>query len=311
MDKVFNNNYNLDTIADIYNIVGKDIMDHGLIVCPRGKETKELMVPKIIINNPEYNLAYNKDRKFNLMYALVESLMLFNNSKEVKYFTKFNANMANFSDDGILLHGAYGHRIANNLLPLVEHLKNDKDTRQAVLSIYTNDFTVKTKDVPCTTNLFFNIRNNKLNMVTTMRSNDIIWGLPYDIFMFTNLQRIVANTLHIGVGKYIHIPVSLHVYSEHYELLESMINDTIGIKTDQDSNIYEFIKQSNRYVKMIDGIIPSVPELKRDTFNMLLYKEILYKDKNASDDTWGIDNPEWANIFTKRWNKFLNNKESD
>ncbi len=306
---MINKTYNLDTLADIYNIVGKDILNDGSLVCPRGKETKEIMVPKIIINNPEYNLAYNKDRKFNLMYALVESLMLFNDSKEVKYFTKFNANMANFSDDGTLLHGAYGHRIANNITPLVEHLKNDKDTRQAVLSIYTNDFMVKTKDVPCTTNLFFNIRDNKLNMVTTMRSNDIIWGLPYDIFMFTNLQRIIANTLYVEVGKYIHIPISLHVYSEHYDLLENMIDNTIGIKTEQDSNICKFTKQSNRYVEMINGIVPSVTELKRDTFNMLLYKEILYKNKNASDEVWGIDNPIWANTFTKRWNKFLNEQK--
>ena len=60
---------------------------------------------------------------------------------------------------------------------------------------------------------------------------------------------------------------------------------------------------------MINGIVPSVTELKRDTFNMLLYKEILYKNKNASDEAWGIDNPIWANTFTKRWNKFLNEQK--
>lgn len=304
---IINKDYNLETLADIYNVIGKDIINSD-IVCPRNKETKEVMVPKIIINNPEYNLAYNKNRKFNLMYALVESLMLFNDTKDVKYFTKFNANMINFSDDGTLLHGAYGHRIANNIVPLIEHLKKDKNTRQAVLSIYTNDFTIQTKDIPCTTNLFFNIRDNKLNMVTTMRSNDIIWGLPYDIFMFTNLQRIIANTLGIKLGKYIHIPISLHVYSEHYDLLNSMIGNTVSIKSNQHSDVIKFGRQAIRYKEMIDGTMPERSELKSDEFNLLLYKEILYKDNNASDNAWKLDTPLWSRPFVKRWDKFLNNE---
>lgn len=67
-----------------------------------------------------------------------------------------------------------------------------------------------------------------------MRSNDIIWGLPYDIFMFTNLQQVIANTLNLKLGWYEHNPTSMHVYSNHYNMLKEMSNTCEPIETNND-----------------------------------------------------------------------------
>jgi thymidylate synthase len=51
-----------------------------------------------------------------------------------------------------------------------------------------------------------------------MRSNDVILGLPYDIFLFTMLQEILATTLNIELGCYHHVCGSLHLYDKNIEL---------------------------------------------------------------------------------------------
>src|SRR5262249_5641171 len=51
-----------------------------------------------------------------------------------------------------------------------------------------------------------------LHMMTSMRSNDVYFGLPHDVFAFTFLQEIVARTLSLELGAYHHSVGSLHVY---------------------------------------------------------------------------------------------------
>ena len=45
-----------------------------------------------------------------------------------------------------------------------------------------------------------------------MRSNDIVFGLPYNFLQFTFLQEIIAGWLNVDVGEYMHISDSLHMY---------------------------------------------------------------------------------------------------
>ena len=63
------------------------------------------------------------------------------------------------------------------------------------LFIYTHQM-IKKQKMKFAHYLFkFLIRDNKLNMITTMRSNDIYLGFTYDVFIFTLMQEILANEL--------------------------------------------------------------------------------------------------------------------
>jgi thymidylate synthase len=46
-----------------------------------------------------------------------------------------------------------------------------------------------------------------------MRSNDVITGLPHDVFCFTMLQEIAARMLSVELGIYKHCVGSLHLYN--------------------------------------------------------------------------------------------------
>lgn len=62
-------------------------------------------------------------------------------------------------------------------------------------------------------------------MIATMRSNDIILGMCYDIPAFTFLQEVMAYWLGLEVGHYIHQPGSLHYYNEFSPMVDKLISE--------------------------------------------------------------------------------------
>lgn len=307
--------YRYENLAEMYHDMSHRLFEEGSKVCPRDQETYELIAPEIYLNSPIDNLAFLKERKYNLVYSVAESMLLISKKNETKYFTRFNANMANFSDDGITLNGSYGYRIADKIDYVVNRLKSDKDSRQAVLTIYQNDVTKITKDPPCTMNLHFLIRDNKLNLIVYMRSNDIIWGTPYDVFMFTTLQRLVANQLNIYVGWYRHIPSSFHVYSQHYDLLKAM-KDCEAVSTYLPFDLDDYRKMANDYINFIINDQVRYTQILKPETNIgnyeakkilnLFYNQAVYKDpefgiKNNYQITDEI--PDWSKKFVTRWFK--------
>ena len=297
----------------MYHDMSHRLFEEGSKVCPRGQETHELIAPEIYLNSPIDNLAFLKERRYNLVYSVAESMLLISKKDETKYFTRFNPNMANFSDNGVTLNGSYGYRIADKIDDAVNRLKSDHDSRQAVLTIYQNDVTKITKDPPCTMNLHFLIRDNKLNLIVYMRSNDIIWGTPYDVFMFTTLQRLIANQLGIYVGWYRHIPSSFHVYSKHYDLLKAM-KDCEAVTTYLPFNVDDYRKMASDYINFIDNdevrytkiLEPdgNVANIEAKKVLNLFYNQATYKDaefgiKNNYQITDNI--PDWSRKFVTRW----------
>jgi len=69
------------------------------------------------------------------------------------------------------------------------------------------------------------VRNGKLNMLVFMRSNDAIFGAGYDLNIFFHIQAIMASKLGIEVGKYTHIADSFHIYEQHFELAQQLIDN--------------------------------------------------------------------------------------
>jgi thymidylate synthase len=80
------------------------------------------------------------------------------------------------------------------------------------------------KDSPCTCNIQFLIRDARLHAIVYMRSNDAIWGLPYDVFLFTMLQELLSCQLGTELGSYFHFAGSLHLYRRHFELARRIIS---------------------------------------------------------------------------------------
>lgn len=221
-----------ESATEAFCIILDHLKEYGEKSAPRGFEITEIENANIIIKNPRNRIITCPERRFNASYAFGELAWYLsgNNSvDQIAYYSKFQRNC---SDDGKTLNSAYGARIfgIHNEDEFIEYykkiefdqwkdcvnkLKNDKDTRQAIIHLHTpND--QKTKDEVCTLTLQFLIRDNKLNMITTMRSNDIILGFTYDVFAFTFMQELMANELGVDLGFYCHNVGSMHIYTKEF-----------------------------------------------------------------------------------------------
>jgi thymidylate synthase len=89
-------------------------------------------------------------------------------------------------------------------------------------------FVDEVHDYPCTLSLQFMVRGGKLVLHTTMRSNDVWKGTTYDVFMFTQLQQMIATALDLEAGPYYHHANSFHLYESdegHARVLLDSIED--------------------------------------------------------------------------------------
>lgn len=78
----------------------------------------------------------------------------------------------------------------------------------------------------CTVMHHYMIRNGRLNLTVYMRSNDLLWGFPYDVSAFCFLQQAMAAMLNVGIGTYTHIAGSLHSYDSKENELTSILKDS-------------------------------------------------------------------------------------
>ena len=240
------------TFAEVYDKLLISLLEEGKEVSPRGMLTKELMQETFCIEDPNSSLIYIPGRNFSLVHAIHESFLIFCDDNHVKVAGYFNKNIAQFSDDGTTLYGSYGHRIATKMQGVLDKLKEDHDTRQALLTIHrVDDSIVKTKDPPCTITLQFTIRDEKLNMHVYMRSNDIVWGTTYDVFVFTTIQKVFANTLGIPVGKYYHTATRLHMYERDFEKCREYIGNCEPIEYKIESKFGDWSDCASKLVRML------------------------------------------------------------
>lgn len=216
-------------LDDLYSQAIKTVFRDGEEITVRGLTCTEILFPHLILKNPRARLIQNKRRNISKKFTMAEFIWTMSGQDSLETIEYYNKRIRNFSDDGITLHGAYGPRLrdwrgVDQLRNVVEQLKADLFCRQAVIVIIdpARDLVVKTKDVPCNDFLQFLVRDDKINMSCYVRSNDLNWGFPYDIFHWTMLQEMLARELEVELGEYHHFVGSLHIYDKDYEYMKEV-----------------------------------------------------------------------------------------
>ena len=206
------------------------ILATGEYAIPRNIPILEVRQSTVTIDM-SYPLVTCPARKLNYSFAAAEALWILNGDNRVETIAPYNPNIAQFSDDGVIFNGAYGPRIQSQINFVLEKLIEDRDTRQAVLTIWTPK-PVKSKDTPCTVAMSFMIRKDKLHCQVFMRSSDIWLGLPYDMFNFTMVAAYVTcqyNNLtrdkRVSLGELSVTAASSHAYIQNCERIIECIND--------------------------------------------------------------------------------------
>lgn len=210
-----------DDATVLYRSVMRHLLSHGEEASPRGMRTIEVRDMQFRLTDVTRNVVLHPVRRLNYAFMAAEFVWILTGQNRVDLLTPYNGNMIKFSDDRHHLQGAYGPMWVEQFPRLVQTLMKDTFSRQAVVQIWRPN-PAPSKDIPCTLAYQFLLREGRLHMTSTMRSNDAWHGLPYDLFTFTMLQRYVASAIGVKPGSWTHQVGSFHLYEDHFELAEQL-----------------------------------------------------------------------------------------
>ncbi|MEW2219525.1 thymidylate synthase [Streptomyces sp. NPDC006990] len=206
---------------ELFSAACRTVMEEGRSVKPRGMATTEVIGAHLTLTEPRRRLvSLPPVRVVNAAFAAAEAVWILSGSDEPWIYT-YNQRMAQYADAGTL-RGAYGPRMrawrpGHDQLDHVRHtLLADPDSRRAVIQLYDPDRDIPHhSDVPCTLGYRFYLREGRLEMHTTMRSQDLWLGFCYDLFTATILHELMAHWIGAAVGEYHHHVDSLHLYKDN------------------------------------------------------------------------------------------------
>lgn len=200
------------------------VLRHGKPAAPRGFNTLEIEDAVIYIDDIFAALPIGVGRGTVPGIGAVEACQLLGGVSTPETVIAVGPQFKNYAEDNGIFHGAYGRRTNGQYDYVIEKLKNDRDTRQAVVTIWNPEYDNQEgkRDYPCTVLHQFRIRDNKLNMSVYMRSNDVWLGAAYDFFQFTRVQLAMCSVLNVEPGAYAHHVGSLHIYESNYAAADNL-----------------------------------------------------------------------------------------
>lgn len=206
-----------DSLDDLLAKVYRQLLARGTRIEPTKGSAREIYGALLKLSAPRLRLSRTESRGI-LFSCLGELLWILAGSNALDFIEHYIAEYTKSSDDMQTIFGAYGPRMFgrrpnDQLARVISSLKSKPDSRQAVVQLFDRRDTLKYhSDIPCTCTLQFVIRDRRLHMLTSMRSNDAWLGLPHDVFAFTMIQELVARSLGVELGEYRHSVGSLHLY---------------------------------------------------------------------------------------------------
>jgi thymidylate synthase len=215
------------TANDVFRNTAIKLLSDGHSNNPRGMETLELVDAWLTLEDPTESVVTMPERNPNLEYLRGEmewykSGSLF--AKDIAEHSKFWSKLA---DTNGTVNSNYGFLSMvekwsgkSQLEWCIDSLKKDRNTRQAIINYNQPRHKYEgNKDFVCTISQQFVVREDKLDTVVLMRSNDLIFGLTYDMPWFSYLLQEVSKATDIPIGNYHHYASSLHVYKKHFKML--------------------------------------------------------------------------------------------
>lgn len=234
----------------------------GILQESRDQATRELLHATFTVTDPRQRLVFA--RPLNPALAIAEVIWIMAGANDADFLRFWNPRLRLFVDDRDphVLHGAYGYRLGSQprlseactalrhasgtgtaqrldqLKAAYQALAHTSHSRQVVLQIWDSDLDLpnpvtRAKDIPCNLASHLLVRDGKLEWLQVMRSNDLMWGTPYNFVQFTAIQEIMAGWLGLDVGTYNHVSDSLHVYQRHWAELDSITTSAVPLPSNQ------------------------------------------------------------------------------
>lgn len=228
--------------------IGRNLYEMGCEVKPKtyqnknieGKDefiTKELICEQYCLTkmpDPEYLFTYTKCRdwadaefKERVSNVTINPGAAWRLRKDV---------WEEFINKSGMFDYTYNQRMYYTLYSLIELLREDNDTRKAVLPIFNGNgyddtlYYDGSARIPCSMYYDFLIRENasgekQLNITYHQRSSDFVTHFGNDVYLAWKLMEYVAEQVGIKPGYLYHTIDSLHAYKKDWGKLKSSLGE--------------------------------------------------------------------------------------
>jgi thymidylate synthase len=223
------NSFIAESLDDLLRRAIEAAVQRGEHVSASKGSNRELRGVTLELTRPRARLSRSESRG-RVFSALAELLWYLSGSNATEHIAHYIGKYSAYDEDGIIF-GGYGPRLrgdnAHDQLGIVTQLLVERpSTRRAVIQLFAgSDLLEDHKDVPCTCTLQFLRRDPGLDLVVYMRSNDVFTGFPHDVFCFTMMQEIVARSINVEMGRYVHMVGSLHLYDDNVDSARHFLDE--------------------------------------------------------------------------------------
>lgn len=205
---------------------------------------REYLHCSLHLHNPIQRWVLSRRPAMNPAFAIAEVVWLLSGRDDAAFVNYWNPLLPEFAGHGETYHGAYGNRIRRSfgfdqMERAYQVLSANPSSRQVVLQIWSSnldspnpDGTARSPDIPCNIVAMPKVRDGKLEWLQVMRSNDVFLGTPHNFVQFTSLQEILAGWLGIGVGSFVLVSDSLHLYEHDLEQCAITVDSPTALNTD-------------------------------------------------------------------------------
>jgi len=193
------------TIADAHATLIRDILwNHQVILTEDGEKTWEHPEPiSIVICDPLREPSIHASSSFQQARCDEYAKQLI---QGVQNSQSPSDNFAYTYHERLFLESQYDD--------VGRRLKTNSSTRRAVLYTWLPAIDNASGEVPCLQSIQLLIRDNRLNALVYMRSNDILSAFGPNAYGFIRLLGMISLELEVPMGTYTHIIGSPHLYPD-------------------------------------------------------------------------------------------------
>ena len=109
---------------------------------------------------------------------------------------------------------------------MLTNLKANPGDRRHVITAWNPQQNHQTPLPPCHIMHMYSVVDNRLNSCFVMRSNDVPYGLPYNIMGYALLNHIFAQHLGLDPGELVYMGWDVHIYNNQIDMVKEQLSRT-------------------------------------------------------------------------------------
>ena len=107
---------------------------------------------------------------------------------------------------------------------LIETLKTDPTNRRMIMSLWQNEWLPTAALPSCVWNSQWNVTGDKLNVIVTVRSNDVPLGMPFNVSQYATLCYLLAHVTGLKPGKMTYVINNAHIYENQVDGIKEQLS---------------------------------------------------------------------------------------